>query len=229
VGQNQTGPLTAFGLTILAIAGDAMAAGILPPGTQVPVHFGASITPDWSVSPMHGVLIWAASLSGFWLVMMLARAALLRSPRMASAPRTVTTFDTVWLALSTLQIVLNASAFAVAFGHPVDIGVVLNVLLGGLLVLIGNLFGTLSPNPIIGIRLPWTMRNRDVWDRTHRTGGRIFILAGMCQVAVSLLAIGMRPAWRGPSGAASLVVFSIAACIACGVVSWRYAQDMEKR
>ncbi|GAN55611.1 hypothetical protein Tasa_051_016 [Tanticharoenia sakaeratensis NBRC 103193] len=46
VGQSQTGPLTAFGLTILAIAGDAMAAGILPPGTQVPVHFGASMTPD---------------------------------------------------------------------------------------------------------------------------------------------------------------------------------------
>ncbi len=38
-------------------------------------------------------------------------------------------------------------------------------------------------NWFVGIRTPWTMSNEEVWDKTHRLGGRLFKVVG----AISLL------------------------------------------
>ena len=40
-------------------------------------------------------------------------------------------------------------------------------------------------NWFIGIRTPWTMSNKKVWEKTHKVGGRLFKIAGI----ISLLGI----------------------------------------
>ena len=42
-------------------------------------------------------------------------------------------------------------------------------------LIIGNLFGTIRQNYFIGIRIPWTLANEDVWRLTHRFAGRIWV------------------------------------------------------
>jgi uncharacterized membrane protein len=37
----------------------------------------------------------------------------------------------------------------------------------------------------MGIRTPWTISNEEVWNKTHRLGGKMFILAGI------LMALGI--------------------------------------
>jgi uncharacterized membrane protein len=34
-------------------------------------------------------------------------------------------------------------------------------------------------NWFIGIRTPWTMSDENVWDRTHKVGGRLFKIIGI--------------------------------------------------
>ncbi len=44
---------------------------------------------------------------------------------------------------------------------------------------IGILLEKTQPNPIIGIRTPWTLRSDRVWEKTHKLGGKLFRVAGI--------------------------------------------------
>lgn len=49
----------------------------------------------------------------------------------------------------------------------------------------GVLLGKAQQNYMIGIRTPWTLANRQVWDDTHRVGGLVFkVCAGVCLLGV---------------------------------------------
>ena len=44
-----------------------------------------------------------------------------------------------------------------------------------LLLVLGNYLTTVQPNYFIGIRTPWTLEDPEVWRRTHRLGGRLWV------------------------------------------------------
>ncbi len=51
--------------------------------------------------------------------------------------------------------------------------------LGVFFVLIGNYMGKIRQNYFFGIRTPWTLKNEEVWNKTHRLGGWCFVVAGL--------------------------------------------------
>ncbi|MDZ7262279.1 MAG: SdpI family protein [candidate division KSB1 bacterium] len=57
--------------------------------------------------------------------------------------------------------------------------------LGLLFFYIGILCEKAKRNWFIGIRTPWTLSNENVWERTHKIGGKLFKIAGV----VALLGI----------------------------------------
>lgn len=63
--------------------------------------------------------------------------------------------------------------------------------LGILFVLMGNFLGKVTRNFFVGIRTPWTLASEEVWLRTHRLGGKCFVVAGLWVLVVSLL--GLNP------------------------------------
>ena len=56
---------------------------------------------------------------------------------------------------------------------------ILFALIGALFAMLGNYFQTIRPNYFIGIRTPWTLENEQVWKKTHRLGGRLWIVGGI--------------------------------------------------
>jgi uncharacterized membrane protein len=50
---------------------------------------------------------------------------------------------------------------------------------GLLFVLAGLMMRRARRNFFIGIRTPWTLSSDEVWDRTHRVGGALFIASGI--------------------------------------------------
>ena len=60
---------------------------------------------------------------------------------------------------------------------------VITLLVGGLFVVVGNYLGKVRRNFFVGIRTPWTLASDEVWARTHRVGGWLFVLAGIAIVA----------------------------------------------
>ncbi|PZP27674.1 MAG: hypothetical protein DI603_21300 [Roseateles depolymerans] len=178
----------------------------LPPGAAVPVHFNAAGQVDG----------WAAPLPGLFLLPVLALALLgLQSllPRVdpkgdnlrksGKALATIWITVTVLLALVQLHIVLRALGLA---GAEPQLPL---VLIGGLLMVMGNVLGKLRANYTVGIRTPWTLSSERVWDQTHRFGGKVFMLAGALLIVAAFVALPS--AWRTPLtlvivlGAAGLV------------------------
>lgn len=52
-------------------------------------------------------------------------------------------------------------------------------LMGLLFAVLGNYFQTMRPNYFIGIRTPWTLENEEVWKKTHRLAGKLWLGGGL--------------------------------------------------
>lgn len=61
------------------------------------------------------------------------------------------------------------------------------VLVGGLLVSVGNLLPTTRPNALVGIRTPRSLRSRRFWMEINRFGGYVSVALGLVFIAAAAL------------------------------------------
>ena len=59
---------------------------------------------------------------------------------------------------------------------------------GAFFILIGNYLPKTRQNHVIGIRVPWTLNDEDVWHKTHRLAGPLFMLGGIAVIVSALFA-----------------------------------------
>ncbi len=78
--------------------------------------------------------------------------------------------------LSLTSLAMLAAAMGWFSGAQFSYGICAGVAV--LFILLGNLMTKLRPNYFIGIRTPWTLESKEVWTKTHRTGGRMMVLGG---------------------------------------------------
>jgi uncharacterized membrane protein len=52
---------------------------------------------------------------------------------------------------------------------------------------IGAVLGKVAPNPLVGIRTPWTRTSRLAWDKSNRLAGRLFFLGGLAGMMLTPL------------------------------------------
>lgn len=50
--------------------------------------------------------------------------------------------------------------------------------IGILFIVLGNYYGKIKFNYFVGIRTPWTLANEEVWYKTHRFAGPVWIVGG---------------------------------------------------
>lgn len=119
--------------------------------------------------------------------------------KFAGAYRAIKAVLVIFMTGIQLVVVLNALGFQV----PVEKVVVTGVSL--LILIIGNYMGQFRHNYFVGIKTPWTLASEEVWRKTHRLGGRLWVAAGILGLAGALLG--------GPAGglvlAAALAVAAI--------------------
>ncbi len=65
--------------------------------------------------------------------------------------------------------------------------------MGVLMLGIGNYLPRIHKNRSLGIRLPWTLKNEEVWDKTHQFGGKTSVVTGILMILVTL--IGFKYYW----------------------------------
>lgn len=74
---------------------------------------------------------------------------------------------------------VHAVVLSAAQGRDYSLRLVIGTATGGFLMLIGNYLGKVRSNFILGIRTPWTLSSELAWKKTHRLGGRLFVLLGL--------------------------------------------------
>lgn len=59
-----------------------------------------------------------------------------------------------------------------------------------MIIAVGNYLPKCRQNYTIGIKLPWTLEDEDIWNRTHRLAGWLWIMCGILIIAEAFLRFG---------------------------------------
>jgi uncharacterized membrane protein len=89
-------------------------------------------------------------------------------------------------------------------------GALMMVVVGAILAVSGAYLGKVGPNPLVGVRTPWTFASRLAWDKSNRLAGRLFFWGGLASFIAAPLApqpLGMQATIAGALLAAAAAVF----------------------
>jgi uncharacterized membrane protein len=165
----------------------AVVYGWLP--ERVPTHFDMHGEPDAWGSRWVSLAVPIGSALGIWL---LARVIPRLDPRGENYERFAETYwfviNLIVLFMAALQVLLVGTAL----GWPVRVESAMPVLVGLLLIALGNFMPRMKSNWTMGVRTPWTLESESVWRRTHRLAGWCFVAAGV----VVVLSVALDPVAR---------------------------------
>lgn len=80
----------------------------------------------------------------------------------------------------------------VNLGYNINVGLWVSGSVGLLFVLIGNYLGKIKRNWFVGIKTPWTLSSEEVWNKTHRFSGKLFIIAGLVMMISGIVPVAFR-------------------------------------
>ena len=84
----------------------------------------------------------------------------------------------MWLC-PVVSIVGNGATYLYALDNTVNTTPMGMLLLGCVLIVIGNYMPKMKQSYTIGIKIPWALNSEENWNRTHRLGGYMYILGGV--------------------------------------------------
>jgi uncharacterized membrane protein len=156
----------------------------LPADAQVPIHWGADGQANGYASKTVGLLLLPLVTLGvaalFWIIPVI-------EPRRANILKSGKAYAAIWVAVVLMLAALDVVAVAAAMGAELDMTLIVFVATGALFIVIGNYLPKVRPNYMVGIRTPWTLASDLSWDRTHRVGGRLFVLEGLVFILIGLV------------------------------------------
>ena len=79
-----------------------------------------------------------------------------------------------------------------AVGVMVSVDFWIPLLVGLLFIALGNYFAKIRNNYFVGIRTPWTLGNEEVWNKTHRLGGKMFVIGGLAMMITGFVPVALR-------------------------------------
>jgi uncharacterized membrane protein len=177
-----------FGLCLLVIAiiGTCISYPYLP--EQVAVHWNYKGVPNGFEDKRHGAFVLPGVMIAFYVLRMVLPKI---DPKSNNYQRFQGTYDRlmngILLFLFFIQVVVITSGFG-----KINPKYVVPELVGLLFIFIGDLSPKFKPNYFLGIRTPWTLYSEDVWKKTHRFGGKVFVILGLLLVFVPIIPVAIQ-------------------------------------
>lgn len=92
-----------------------------------------------------------------------------------------------WI-IPVLSVLLQFITISYALNKNLSIIRLAPLVVGTILIILGNSIPKITkPNKFCGIRLPWTMENKDNWIKTNRLFGRLTFLLGLVFILASFI------------------------------------------
>ncbi len=171
----------------------------------VPSHWGIDGQVDGTMSRTWGVLFTPALALLVWLLMLVLPRIDPRRDSYAAFAGTLQLFVNILMLFLAL---LHIGMLGVALGWNIPFPRIVIAGVGLLFAALGNELGRIKPNWFVGIRTPWTLADPEVWRRTHRAGGRLFVAIGLVFVLAGALLPFECTAAIVLAGVALILVFS---------------------
>ena len=148
----------------------------LPADVTIPVHWGPSGVPDRYGGKVEGLFLLPMVTAGIALLLTVI---LFIDPLRQNLQRSQKAYAVTWVALLLFMAGLHSVTVLIALGWAINISLVISLALGLLFMIMGNYMGKIRRNYTFGIRTPWTLASDVVWDKTHRLGGKVFMVVGL--------------------------------------------------
>ena len=85
-----------------------------------------------------------------------------------------------------ISLIVNSMVYAAALGYQFSVEIIMPLLMGVLFIIVGNMLPKCRQSYTMGIKLPWTLANEENWNKTHRLGGKIWVLGGAIIMATAI-------------------------------------------
>lgn len=172
-------------LIIMIIFGFALGAYFYPSlPDRVPIHWNANWEVDGYGSKLFGALgLPAISLAMYLLFLILPYI----DPRRRNYEGFKPTYQFLKYLLILFFLGLEVMTLLIASGIIVNKPIFIQIGVSLLFILMGNVMGRFKHNYFIGIKTPWTLANEEVWRKTHRLAGPLWVLGGIINILFALL------------------------------------------
>lgn len=164
-------------LTLLPILVGLVLWNRLP--AEMPTHWSLSGGPNgWSGKGFTVFGLPAVMLALHWL---LVGATYLDRRNVGHNEKLMKVILLIFPVLSNMMMTL---LYNIVLGLELNITRVMMPLLGLMFIAMGNYLPKCKQNGTLGIKLKWTLYNEENWNKTHRFGGKVFMLVGLGFVLV---------------------------------------------
>lgn len=141
---------------------------------QIPTHWNSAGEIDgWSSKPFAVFGIPLLMLCFQWICVV----ATLADPKKHNHSEKILHF--VFWFIPFITVFLFVLTYSAAMGKEVPIETIMPMFIGLVFVIIGNYLPKCRQNYTIGIKIPWTFRSEENWNRTHRFAGWLWVFSGI--------------------------------------------------
>ena len=143
---------------------------------RVPTHFGPSGEPDdWSSKAFAVFGLPAIIMALHWVCVL---GSLKMDPKAHNIDGRMMGL-VLWIGPGISVVCGIGLTYGTALGLDMNVQIFMPLLVGLVMVIIGNWLPKCKQSYTMGIKLPWTLDNEDNWNRTHRFAGPIWVVCGM--------------------------------------------------
>lgn len=86
-----------------------------------------------------------------------------------------------------IGLILSGMVYAAGLGFQPNVEIIMPLLVGVMFIIVGNLLPKCRQTYTLGIKLPWTFASEENWNKTHRFGGKVWVIGGIVAIATAFL------------------------------------------
>lgn len=154
---------------------------------QIPTHWNVAGEIDGYSSKAFGAFMAPVIMLVVWLGMKFLPNI---DPKKKNYEKFDSSYSIIICLLTSFFFVLHLLTITVSLGYDISINKVMPLIIGILFIILGNYMPKSKRNFFYGIKTPWTLTSDVSWRKTHRLGGKLFVLAGIIVVISSIFLTG---------------------------------------
>ena len=170
--------LYSIGICLLAVVPGLLVYSKLP--EEIPIHFGLDGNPNGYASRIFAILGVPLIVTLIQVIYCITSNLLRKDREMNRAERVIRFLPPVVLYVTQIFILMYS------MGKVTNTMTVFGAILTVVLLILGNYLPKVRRTTFYGIRTPHTLANEEVWDKTHRFAGVLYVIGGISAMIITV-------------------------------------------
>ena len=151
---------------------------------QIPIHWSIGEGPDGYQSKVMALITLHVLMIGIYLLLTVI-------PKIDPKKKNYQYFSKAYsisiLSMMVFFFLINMLILLFSLGYDIPMESLAGPLVGLLFLIMGNYMQQAKQNFFFGIRTPWTLMDETIWRKTHRLGGKLFMVGGIIMMLTLFL------------------------------------------